>query len=357
MEIDMEGVYIRSVRVEDAERLLSIYKPYVENTAISFEYKVPELQEFSERIKTISARFPYLVLCKNDEVFGYAYASVFHSRSAYDKSVEISIYIDKDFHGKGYGRFLYQALEKELREKGFAVMYACIAASSRNPDQYLTDASIKFHEKLGFTNAGYFQNCAQKFGCWYNIVYMQKNLLLEYKDEHVSSIDNEVVDVYDNQKCITGKTILRSDFFENSGILRLVIHACIFNSKGELLIQQRASSKKTGAGLWDFSASGQVVSGETSQEGVCRELKEELGLNVEVCQPPVFTKIFFNSYNDYYFFWKDLDIFSLKLQKEEVQSVQWASREEVLELRDEELFLSYPKSLIELVFDIGQRKD
>lgn len=99
------------------------------------------------------------------------------------------------------------------------------------------------------------------------------------------------------------------------------------------------------------------MSGETSQEGVCRELKEELGLNVEVCQPPVFTKIFFNSYNDYYFFWKDLDIFSLKLQKEEVQSVQWASREEVLELRDEELFLSYPKSLIELVFDIGQRKD
>ena len=58
-----------------------------------------------------------------------------------------------------------------------------------------------------------------------------------------------------------------------------------------------------------------------------------------------------------YFFWKDLDVFSLKLQKEEVQSVQWASREEVLELRDEELFLSYPKSLIELVFDIGQRKD
>lgn len=353
----MEGVYIRSVRVEDAQCLLLIYKPYVENTAVSFECKVPDLQEFSERINTISARFPYLVLCLNDGILGYAYASVFHARSAYDKSVELSVYVDKDFHGKGYGRLLYQALEKELCERGFAVMYACIASSSRNPDQYLTDVSIKFHEKMGFVNAGYFQNCAQKFGHWYNIVYMQKNLLPEYKDADVSSIYNEVVDVYDNQKRITGKTILRSDFFENNGILRLVIHAAVFNSKGELLIQQRALSKKTGAGLWDFSASGQVVAGETSQDGVCRELKEELGVDIEVCQPPVFTKIFFNSYNDYYVFWKDLDVSSLKLQKEEVESVKWASREEVLKLRDEELFLSYPKSLIELVFDIGQRKD
>ncbi|MCR4580050.1 MAG: GNAT family N-acetyltransferase [Treponema sp.] len=351
----MKEVFIRPVQIEDAQSLLSIYRPYVENTAVSFECQVPELQEFTERIKNITSRFPYLVLCKNDEVIGYAYASVFHARSAYDKSVELSIYIQKDFHGMGLGRLLYQALEKELSVRGFAVMYACIAASSRNPDKNLTDASIKFHEKMGFVNVGYFQNCAQKFGHWYNIVYMQKNLLSEYKDDE-SGI-NEVVDVYDNQKRITGKTILRSDFFENNGLLRLVIHVCIFNSQGQMLIQQRSSCKKTGADMWDFSASGQVLSGESSQNGASREVKEELGLNVQINQAPVFTKVFFNSYNDYFVIWKDFDISSIKLQKEEVQKVMWATRECVMELRKREKFLSYPESLINLVFDIGQYKD
>ncbi|MCR5189782.1 MAG: GNAT family N-acetyltransferase [Treponema sp.] len=352
----MKEVFIRPVQIEDAQSLLSIYKPYVENTAVSFECQVPDLQEFTERIKAISSRYPYLVLCKNDEVLGYAYASVFHARSAYDKSVELSIYIHRDFHGMGFGRLLYQALEKELSLRGFAVMYACIAASSRNPDKNLTDASIKFHEKMGFTNVGYFQNCAIKFGNWYNMVYMQKNLLSNYVDEDAASA-GEVVDVYDIEKRRTGKTLPRSDFFENNGILRLVIHVCIFNSKGELLIQQRSNSKKTGAGLWDFSASGQVLSGESSQQGACREVKEELDLDVKIEEAPVFTKVFFNSYNDYYILWKDCDLSSVKLQKDEVGAVDWASRDAVLDMRRTGKFLSYPESLINLVFDIGQHKD
>ena len=107
-------------------------------------------------------------------------------------------------------------------------MYACIAASSRNPDQYLTDASIKFHEKLGFTNAGYFQNCAQKFGCWYNIVYMQKNLLLEYKDEHVSSINNEVVDDF-------SVLVDYDEIKEKNYSLSVIDYYSLLNYKGEEL--------------------------------------------------------------------------------------------------------------------------
>lgn len=366
----MENLIVRSVVPEDAEAILNIYSPYILNTAVSFEYDVPSINEFRERIKSITKKFPYLVLCKDEEILGYAYASTFHWREAYNSSVELSIYLKESCHGKGYGKFLYLQLENELRNRGFAVMYACIACSSRNPDEYLTDASIKFHEKLGFTNAGYFPNCARKFNRWYSIVYMQKNLLNEYKDDlckkdsaveksdnNTSVQNNEVIDIYDNQKRITGKTICRTEFFEKNNLLRSIIHVCIFNSKNELLIQQRAESKKSGAGMWDFSASGQVLSGEVSQQGAMREVKEELGIDIIISEAPVITKIFFNSYNDYYIVRKDIDIQELKFQKSEVQNARWASRKEVIELWNQKKFLSYPQSLIELVFDVGEFKD
>ncbi len=353
----MEKIEIRFVKLEDSSKLLAIYAPYIEETAISLEYEVPSEEEFRERIKTISKKFPYLVLLKNNEPLGYAYASVFHARAAYDKSVELSIYIRKDCHRCGYGRMLYKKLEEELRNRGFAVMYACIAATSRSPDENLTDASIVFHEKMGFENAGYFKNCAKKFGRWYNMVYMQKNLLSEYKDDIPSKSNLEVIDVYDNQKRITGKTLLRTDLFGKKKLLRSIIHVCIFNSKNELLIQQRAACKKSGANIWDFSASGQVLAGENSQQGAMREVLEELGLSVKINIAPVVTKIFFNSFNDYYVIRKDFDLSSLKLQESEVQNVRWASRREVLNLLEQKKFLSYPKSLVELIFDVGEFKD
>lgn len=353
----MEKLSIRNVSLDDAEELLKIYAPYVINTAISFEYDVPSVQEFKERIQSITQKYPYLVLCENDEIIGYVYASTFHARKAYDTSVETSIYIKENCRGKGYGRMLYNALEAELLKRGIAVMFACIASTSRKPDLHLTDASIKFHEKLGFVNAGNFQNCAKKFGCWYNMVYMQKNLQEKFTDDVPNDNNIEVIDIYDNQKRVTGKVINRTDLFGKDGVLRSIIHACIFNSKNELLIQQRSGDKKSGAGMWDFSASGQVLAGETSQQGAMREIKEELGLSVEIDEAPVITKIFFNSYNDYYVVRKDCEVSDLKLQKSEVQNAKWASRKEVLALRNHNKFLSYPVSLIELVFDVGEFKD
>lgn len=353
----MENITIRNAVIEDAAALLQIYSPYVRETAISFEYEVPSLQEFSDRIKVISSKFPYLVLCKNEIPIGYAYASTFHARAAYDRSVELSIYIKSDCRGKGYGKLLYQKLEDELKKRGFAVMYACIAATSRNPDKYLTSASILFHEKMGFENAGYFKNCAQKFGLWYNIVYMQKNLLEEFRDEEKSSCNREVIDLYDNQRRLTGKTVPRNADVTKSLPYRSVVHVCIFNSRMELLIQQRSANKQSAPLKWDFSASGQVVAGESCIEGAMREVYEELGIKLSITEAPALTKVFFNAFNDYYIIRKDLDLSTLNLQESEVAAVKWASREQVLALYMENQFLPYAKSLIELIFDIGEYKD
>ena len=110
---------IEKVTPANAAALLEIYAPYVEHTAITFEYEVPSLEEFRQRIETISARYPYLKAVGEDgTVLGYAYATAFKGRAAYDWSVETTVYVRRDVHRQGAGKALYLALEKSLKGMG-----------------------------------------------------------------------------------------------------------------------------------------------------------------------------------------------------------------------------------------------
>ena len=109
---------IRKVTVDDAKELLDIYAPYVEQTAITFEYDVPSVGEFVERIKKISSKYPYIAAVEDGKIVGYAYASAFKERAAYQWAVETSIYVDMQKRQNGVGRLLYEALEQRLREQG-----------------------------------------------------------------------------------------------------------------------------------------------------------------------------------------------------------------------------------------------
>jgi len=167
---------IRDARLEDAEALQAIYKYYVEHTAISFEYEAPTVEEFRRRMMEIKERYPYIVAEEGGRIIGYAYAGPFHKREAYKWSVELTVYLDKDCRGHGCGRRLYEELEKMLRERGFKNLYACIGkpAEDATDDPYLTDASIRFHEKMGFRIVGLFTKCGYKFNRWYDMVWMEK---------------------------------------------------------------------------------------------------------------------------------------------------------------------------------------
>ena len=90
---------IRDAKEEDAERLLDIYAPYVTDTAITFEYEVPTLEDFRGRIINVSRHYPWLVAITEGRIVGYAYASPFHERAAYQWAVETSIYVDKNERG------------------------------------------------------------------------------------------------------------------------------------------------------------------------------------------------------------------------------------------------------------------
>ena len=204
----MENKYrIRMATTEDAAALLEIYTYYVKETAITYEYEVPTVEEFRDRIEKVLTKFPYLVIeaapnadrlenlsvesntstpkeASSAEILGYAYASPFHERDAYQWCVEMSIYLKKDHRRSGLGRMLYEELERQLKDQGILNLYACIGYPDHE-DEYLTFASVRFHEKMGYSMIGVFHKCGYKFNRWYNMVWMEK-IIGEHKDHFLN---------------------------------------------------------------------------------------------------------------------------------------------------------------------------
>ena len=166
-------INVRDAAMTDAGPILEIYDHYVKNTAITFEYETPSLEEFQGRMARTMERYPYLVREKDGAVRGYAYAGPFVGRAAYDWSGEMTIYLDHRARKGGLGRLLYEALEDRLREMGLLNLYACIGYPETE-DEYLTRNSAEFHAHLGFQKVGRFHSCGYKFGRWYDMIWMEK---------------------------------------------------------------------------------------------------------------------------------------------------------------------------------------
>ncbi len=164
----MEQVLIRKVKSDDVQALVDIYAPYVLHSAITFEYEVPSVQQFASRVATISKEYPYYVALMDEEIVAYAYASTFKDRSAYQWSVEVSVYLVDKAKGKKIASQLYAKLEEDLLAMGIHNVYACIT--------YPNDVSIRFHEKQGFQTIGHFHKCGFKHDQWWDMIWMEKHL-------------------------------------------------------------------------------------------------------------------------------------------------------------------------------------
>lgn len=162
----------------------------------------------------------------------------------------------------------------------------------------------------------------------------------------------ERFDLFDDERKPLGKTIERGQK-PDKGENRMVVHISIFNSKGEMLIQQRQSTKRNWANLWDISVGGCVVAGETSQMGAHRELLEELGIdyNFEGVRPHL-TINFDNGFDDHYLIEKDIDLKDIVMQEAEVQDFKWASKEEIEKLFKENKFVPYVEPFIMALFEL-----
>ena len=157
---------IRLATVRDAGAIAAIYRPYVEQSRISFEEDAPDADEIARRLE--SPVHPWLVVEEDGRVLGYASTSPMRSRPAYRWSVESGIYLDPVAHGCGLGRRLLGAHLELLEGQGFVTVIAGIALP--NP------ASVALHERLGFALSGIERGVGFKLGEWVDVGRWQRDL-------------------------------------------------------------------------------------------------------------------------------------------------------------------------------------
>jgi phosphinothricin acetyltransferase len=166
-------IKIRMATIDDAEKILAVYAPYILETGITFEYEVPTAQAFRERIRGVLKRYPYLVAERDGEILGYSYANPLGERAAFSRAAETVLYVKKDARGEKIGSRLYGELEKILKKQNVTNICACIAYREQE-DETLTHASPKFHAACGYKKIGHFTKCGYKFGRWYDLIWMEK---------------------------------------------------------------------------------------------------------------------------------------------------------------------------------------
>jgi phosphinothricin acetyltransferase len=162
------SVCIRIATDNDISAILNIYKPYIEGTAITFEYAVPSLAEFTNRFHSIVSQYPWLVCEIDGEIAGYAYGGPTFERTAFQWDAELSIYLDPRYHKRKIGTALYYCLFDLLSIQGYYNIYGVITSDNQ--------ISIELHKALGFTEFAVFKNTGYKLGKWYDVTWLVKPL-------------------------------------------------------------------------------------------------------------------------------------------------------------------------------------
>lgn len=166
----------------------------------------------------------------------------------------------------------------------------------------------------------------------------------------------EIWDLYDENRQKTNKTINRGESCPN-GLCRLVVHVCIFNKNGEMLIQQRHPTKKSWPNAWDLTLGGCAIKGETSKQAIERELFEELGIKHDFSNERAYLTINFdNGFDDFYLIEKEVDLKDIKFVDGEVQDVKWATKDEILQKIKDKEFISYYPSFINVLFEMRAKR-
>lgn len=167
--------------------------------------------------------------------------------------------------------------------------------------------------------------------------------------------------MYDADRVPTGATMRRGDDFR-PGELHLVVHVCIFDAAGRMLIQRRADDKVGWPGMWDVTVGGSVTAGESSASGAEREVLEELGIRLDLTgRRPNFTFNFRHGFDDFYLLKAGdvppMELADLAIPNAEVADARWATRDEIHALHAAGEFIPYRPTAIDFVFDMVGRAD
>ena len=156
---------IRQATIDDAEQIVEIYNHYVLHTVVTFDEEPLSTATMKKTMASTMNEFPWIVYEKEDRLLGYAYANTWKTRSAYNYTVESTVYLQPEEKGKGIGSLLYKALISQLKEAGIHSVIGGIALPN--------DASIALHEKLGFKKVAHFKEVGLKFNQWVDVGYWE----------------------------------------------------------------------------------------------------------------------------------------------------------------------------------------
>ncbi|MCB4799733.1 GNAT family N-acetyltransferase [Neotamlana laminarinivorans] len=159
---------IRPFKVEDTSQILEIYNYYVLNSTATFDLEISEFKSFQEKLIGINNNFPFLVFEENNQILGYAYGSKFRPRPAYNDTVESTVYVKHNVHGKQIGTKLYIQLLKQLKIQQFHTVLGVLTVPNVG--------SVKLHENLGFKQVAELKEVGFKFGEWQNVGFWQLKL-------------------------------------------------------------------------------------------------------------------------------------------------------------------------------------
>ena len=159
---------LRLAGERDVPGMLAIYRPYIETTAITFEYDVPSEADFLARFRDITARCPWLTAEEDGQLLGYAYLDRAFARAAYQWAADVSVYLRPEARRQGLGRRFYALLERMAALQGYQVVYGLVTTDNA--------ASCRFHEAMGYRPAGFLADCGFKLGRWHGVTWYEKRL-------------------------------------------------------------------------------------------------------------------------------------------------------------------------------------
>lgn len=191
--MDLTQIKFRLAKETDAKEILAIYASYINIDNITFEYEVPNIIEFRQRIAKVITKYPYIVALYQGKIVGYTYASTFRDRIAYNWGLETSIYLTPEVKGQKLGKKLYTKLEQILKIQHITNLVASIT--------YPNPQSIAFHEKMGYKKIAHFTKCGYKQGKWYDMIFMEK-----FINKHESPA-KEIIYIEDIDKTIIDKIL------------------------------------------------------------------------------------------------------------------------------------------------------
>lgn len=170
-------VHVRPARNDDFDAIAALTNYYIDNTAIHFSYQPVTPDELRNLWQAKLHLYPWLIAEVDGHFAGYAKASLWRERSAYQWTPEAGVYVETRFQRLGVGRALYQRLIDTLRAQGFHSLVGGITLPN--------DPSVRLHEAVGFQPAGVIRRAGWKMGRWWDVGFWQITLA----DEHAQPAD------------------------------------------------------------------------------------------------------------------------------------------------------------------------